>query len=101
MESHERSISSSIEEAQFALQTHCLHINDKPKFKLGWFQKFLPSFSLKLKAYVIETYIDFLEFFTSWDIFKKFKFIPLVGAKHTPPTCWRLMQKGFKAQWCW
>ncbi len=36
--------------------------------------------SPKLKAYVIETYTNLLEFLVSWEKFKKFKFIPLVGA---------------------
>jgi hypothetical protein len=39
------------------------------------------SFSLELEAYAIETYIDLLEFLTFWDIFRKFKFIPLCGGK--------------------
>jgi hypothetical protein len=36
--------------------------------------------SPKLKAYAIETYTNLLEFLASWENFKKFKFIPFVGA---------------------
>jgi hypothetical protein len=43
--------------------------------------------SPKLKAYAIEIYTNLSKFLVSWDMLKKFKFIPLVGTKCTPPTC--------------
>jgi len=33
---------------------------------------------------------DLLHFLDSWVVYVEEKDIPLVGPKHTPPSCWRL-----------
>jgi hypothetical protein len=61
---------------------------------LDWndFEQFyaLITSSQQLETYAFQTYPDLSYFFESWEKYKRFKCVPLIGLNNTPPTCWRL-----------
>jgi hypothetical protein len=64
---------------------------------LDWddFAKFykLLYFTITIHEHVIIKFLDLLHLQDSWVVYKEEKNIPLVGPKHTPPSCGRLRPK--------
>ncbi len=56
------------------------------------FAKFykLLYFTITIHEHVLAKFSNLLHFLDSWVVNREEKGIPLVGLKHTPPSCWRL-----------
>jgi hypothetical protein len=67
-----------------------MYQNNRPNFSLGWLLTILcinNFFPTTRDIYAFQTYPDLSYLPESWEKYKKFKFVPLVGLNNTPPMC--------------